>query len=321
MDRQAQLTHGLHGAENAGGTAHVVFHFIHGGAGLQRDAAGVEGDALANQGNGALFGRFGALVFHHDDLALAFGPFGHRMEGAHAHFFRLCLAQHFHGEFFVVLGQVAGHAAQVFRVAIVGGQIAQIPGQIDPNTNRLAGFVGLGESGVFFGVPEGQLGQFAGRRRVTAVGVETVGAFFHHPAAFANLPLQCLGQGVIQQPEGLFHRGSGQGLGGFLHQGEPAVVAEWAVTGADQQQTGRIDALRGMQPTQLTFACAEIAGLHELGNVFAGAVWQGLGKVTFLAQQYDQGVCLAFFQGPVAYCEVHAVSRSIKGWGRYSPDK
>jgi hypothetical protein len=47
------------GAEHAGGAAHVELHLVHLGAGLERDAAGVEGDALADQ---------------HDGLALALPP-------------------------------------------------------------------------------------------------------------------------------------------------------------------------------------------------------------------------------------------------------
>jgi hypothetical protein len=36
-------------AEHAGCTAHVELHFLHAGSRLQRQAAGVEGDALADQ--------------------------------------------------------------------------------------------------------------------------------------------------------------------------------------------------------------------------------------------------------------------------------
>ena len=49
VERQLHAGHGLHGAEHAGGAAHVVLHLVHFGGRLERDAAGVEGDALADQ--------------------------------------------------------------------------------------------------------------------------------------------------------------------------------------------------------------------------------------------------------------------------------
>jgi hypothetical protein len=60
VDRQLHLRDGLEGAEHAGGAAHVVLHLVHAGAGLEGDAAGVEGDALAHQ--------------HHRLVALALPP-------------------------------------------------------------------------------------------------------------------------------------------------------------------------------------------------------------------------------------------------------
>src|SRR5690606_32196345 len=50
VDRQRKLQHGLEGAEYAGGAAHVVLHLVHAGGRLDADAAGIEGDALADQG-------------------------------------------------------------------------------------------------------------------------------------------------------------------------------------------------------------------------------------------------------------------------------
>src|SRR6185369_18056857 len=49
VDRQLQAPHGFHYAENTGCAAHVKLHFVHIGAGLQRDATGIEGDSLADE--------------------------------------------------------------------------------------------------------------------------------------------------------------------------------------------------------------------------------------------------------------------------------
>src|SRR5699024_65081 len=61
---------------------HVRGHVVHAGGGLQRDAAGVEGDALADQGHRARrclgrvletdqTGRAGRALTHADDAAVA----------------------------------------------------------------------------------------------------------------------------------------------------------------------------------------------------------------------------------------------------------
>ena len=64
----------MHEAGNAGRTAHIALHVAHAGAGFQRDAAGVEGDALADESNG-LRALFAAQPLHHGELAFALRTF------------------------------------------------------------------------------------------------------------------------------------------------------------------------------------------------------------------------------------------------------
>jgi hypothetical protein len=67
VERQAQFAQAAQRAEHAGGAAHVELHLVHRVGGLERDAAGVEGDALADQHH-----RLGppraAVVVHDDQL-------------------------------------------------------------------------------------------------------------------------------------------------------------------------------------------------------------------------------------------------------------
>ena len=56
VDRQAGFGGGGECADDAGRAAHVVFHFVHRFAGFERDAAGVEGDAFADEDDGRGFG-------------------------------------------------------------------------------------------------------------------------------------------------------------------------------------------------------------------------------------------------------------------------
>ena len=77
------MRQGFKRAQHAGGATHVVLHFVHFGRGLERDAAGVKGDALANQDHWRLgFGR--ALVTQHNKAQRLLRALGHRHKRAHA---------------------------------------------------------------------------------------------------------------------------------------------------------------------------------------------------------------------------------------------
>ena len=70
VERQVELGHGVHGADDAGRAAHVEFHFVHGRRIFERDATGVEGDALADQHHGRAFGAR-VPMFDDDESAAA----------------------------------------------------------------------------------------------------------------------------------------------------------------------------------------------------------------------------------------------------------
>jgi len=74
------------GAKHRGGTAHVVFHFVHGASGLDGNAARVKGNAFPNQHDRPVgctifaltrgFAGFGGGAFAfvmHDDESWGFG--------------------------------------------------------------------------------------------------------------------------------------------------------------------------------------------------------------------------------------------------------
>ncbi len=222
------------------------------------------------------------------------------MESAHAHLFGLGLADHLHCELFIAFGQIPGNAAEIFRVAVVGGQVAQVPRQVDADPNTLAGLVGLGQGIVLFPVPEGPLAQFAGRRRLAAVLVEAVNPFLNNACTFTDLPLQTLREAVVQHPQGVFDRAVLEGLDGIAQQPLPLLIAGLAVAGAHQQDTVGTHAFGTIQPGLLTFFTAEVAGLDQCGELLAGGVGKRSGKIGFLAHQYDQGIGLDFVQWPVA---------------------
>ena len=86
FDIGLELRDGAHGSDHGGGSGHVVLHLFHALGGLDGDAAGVEGDALADEAEDGEAGlrAAGGLVGHDDEGggfggALCYGP-----EGSHA---------------------------------------------------------------------------------------------------------------------------------------------------------------------------------------------------------------------------------------------
>ena len=130
-DVELQLHFGdrAEGAEHRCCTAHVVLHLVHAGAGLERNAAGIEGDALADQDRRRIL-LLAAQVLQDNKLRRLFAAVGDRQEAAHLERFQLLAVQHFDAQL-KILGQLLGGVGQIGRRAIIAGQVAQVLGQID----------------------------------------------------------------------------------------------------------------------------------------------------------------------------------------------
>ena len=84
----------FHRASNGAGAAHVPLHRFHAGSGLDRDAAGVEGDALADEGRPA--GRPAAAIPAKDQQPrLADRALGDAEKRAHAELLHRLAIEHF----------------------------------------------------------------------------------------------------------------------------------------------------------------------------------------------------------------------------------
>ena len=80
---------GAHGAEHGSAAGHVVLHLLHVVGGLDGDAAGVEGDALADQAeHGAVGDAFG-LIAQHDQRRRLLRSLRNAPERAHLQLFDL----------------------------------------------------------------------------------------------------------------------------------------------------------------------------------------------------------------------------------------
>ena len=129
VDGQFGFGGGCECADDACRTAHVVFHFVHRFARLERDAAAVEGDAFADEYDrgGVFVGRAAPVQF--DEVRVLCAAFGHRPERTHV-FADMVFIVDFGGrtEFF---GFGTGGVGQIFRGADVGGGVAQVFAQVD----------------------------------------------------------------------------------------------------------------------------------------------------------------------------------------------
>ena len=125
VERQVELGHGLHGADDAGRAAHVELHLVHGRRVFERDAAGVEGDALADQHHGRAFGARVA-VLDDEEAGRLFAALGDGEEAAHLLALDLGQAEHLHAQGFVGLGEVLRGLAEVGGRAHVAGQVGEV---------------------------------------------------------------------------------------------------------------------------------------------------------------------------------------------------
>ncbi len=136
VQRQPGLDRGDEGADDVGATAHVVLHFLDAALGLQVDAAGIEGDALADQHVG--LGVAAVVPLQHHQLGPVGRAAGHRQQRAHAERFHLLLVQDLGLRAFVLSGELDRGFGQVGRGAQVRRQVAQLAGVLDAGGDGLA---------------------------------------------------------------------------------------------------------------------------------------------------------------------------------------
>ena len=170
------------------------------GAGLEADAAAVEGDALADQriGFGVLLA---ALVIEHDQPRRLLAALGHGEEGAHAQFLELLLVEHVDLEVLVILRQCLGLLGEEAGMAQVRWQVAKVAGQCHAGGDCLGMLGGALDVGLAGRV--GEQDQFVQFARLGLFALETVEyvAAVHqafHGQAGAGIGIAVLDQQVVE---------------------------------------------------------------------------------------------------------------------------
>ena len=177
IDRQLHAHRSNESAHDRGGAAHVVFHFLDAAGGFQIDAAGVEGDAFADEdvrfcvAAAAVIGR--AAPLQHNEFRRIGRAQRYRQQRAHAQRLHLIAIQHFAAGFVELAGEDLRLFGEVGRIADVGRQVAQFSGEGDAGGDGFA----LAQR-CAIGAADGDRGEFAlafgfvflAERGVVAVG-------------------------------------------------------------------------------------------------------------------------------------------------------
>src|SRR5262245_22500864 len=113
----------MHQADDTGGSRHVAFHVLHASRGLDRNTAGIEADALTDEGErrGA---TLAAIPAHDDRTTLVFGTLPDAEQRVHSELLHFLDIKHVDGD--AELLQPAGAPREFFRVEHVGRLVEEI---------------------------------------------------------------------------------------------------------------------------------------------------------------------------------------------------
>ena len=283
VDRQLHADRGDEGAEHGAGAAHVVLHFLDAALGLQVDAAGVEGDALADQHVGLGVAAV-AVLQHHQARALR-RTARDREQRAHAERFHRRIVQHLALDLVAARGEFLRLLGQVGRVAHVRRQVAELAGELHAGGDGDA----VGEGAALIGdvVAAGDLEAFqallvallvlgaeGGDVAVAGVvggddgGAEVPGGVAALHFDFAEGEQRRLDHAGLQRARGIAHRLD------VLRHAELAGIAQ-----PDHQHARRGDARQVVQQGGLAGLAFDVAALDQgLELAAAGGVDGGGGR-------------------------------------------
>ena len=225
-------------AEHAGCATHVVFHFVHLGAGLERDAPGVEGDALAHEHHrGDRLRR--SLPARDDELQRLVRALRNGQEGAHAELLHVLAVQHLDLQA-VFLAQAFGLLCEIGRGAMVCRQVGALARQFDAGGDCLADAQApCHGGGLRLAADEAHARHLGGRRRAglrRTVDIQRVVDGRHQRLAMRLPELRGTGQGHDDAARATAFDGAEarrHGLAEVLHR---------AVTGCDEEYARGLDA-------------------------------------------------------------------------------
>ncbi len=285
----------MHQAGHGGGAAHVPLHLFHAVGGLQADAAGVEGNALADQCVG-LVALLAAVVLQNDDAARLVAALGYREERAGAEFAQFLLVQHFELDALVGLAQLPGLIGEEGRVADVRRQVAQVAGEGHAGGDRRGLAGGTLDAGLF-----GLVAEQDDLLQCTRFGLLALELVEHVLAVGNDLHQQaCAGIAVAPLDLHVLHGESSIATTQILddrqrcidHFAPLAAVEFIRLAGADQQYPLGLEARQAVQQQRLSRLALDVAPLERSAErASAGAVHAlcDAAELAVLAERQDQG--------------------------------
>ena len=131
--RQAELGDRSDGGEDGPAASHVRLHVVHVVGGLQREAAGVERDRLADEADPEVGpGWLRRLVGQGDQPRLVVAPLADGGEGAHAGRPDLLGPQRLEAEVLAPAGDLLGPRSQTLGRQLVGGRVDHVAAAVRP---------------------------------------------------------------------------------------------------------------------------------------------------------------------------------------------
>jgi hypothetical protein len=134
VDRRADRRYGLERAEDGRSARHVELHLVHAGRLLERNAARVESDALADEGDRCV-ALAAARVLENDEPRRLVRSARDRQERAHAKSADLPLLEHARAHGLVPPGEVARGLGEVARRADIRRQVREVLHERDARGN------------------------------------------------------------------------------------------------------------------------------------------------------------------------------------------
>ncbi|MNZ36220.1 hypothetical protein D3C78_536340 [compost metagenome] len=269
VDRQLQFEHGTQGAEHAGGAAHVVLHFIHAGTRLEADAAGVEGDAFADQ-RVRLLGFLATVVLHDDQARRLGAALADGVERAHAQSLDLLLVEDFDFQVLEFLAQVFGLLTEEGRVTDVRRQVTQVAGE--GHAVGDGGGVGHGALHFSLGGLDGQQGDFLQGAGFGFLALELLEAVLAVHQGFGQQAGLAIAVAALDHDfvEGQYRVAAAQALQGVEDAGndfaERAVTQFVVLASAHQQHTLGLEVRQAVQQQALANLAGQVAALEHCAD-------------------------------------------------------
>ena len=267
---------GAHGADHGGAAGHVVLHFFHAVGGLDGNAAGVEGDAFADQSQHRFLGSARGFVAQDDQRGRFVGALGDAPESSHLQFLDLVGAVNFAFQ--------ADFRRHLFRAVGEDGRRHAIGGFIDQVASEIlrfaddAGFVHCRlQLGLIAASDDGQrVNLLVLAIALVVVGIEVADERAFHDGLDRVLHLQPgfgREEGEAAQPL-RFERAHG----GASEAAQVECRKGLGFAAAEQQQSFGFQFRRAMQQCGFKRLAGDFAaGDHVSGGVFNGGV-EGLNR-------------------------------------------